>query len=443
MIFYERNTRTHSDEQIEQIQKSIQEFGFANPALIDENNELIAGHGRTIAAIRLGLAKIPAVRLVNLTEAQKKALRIADNKIAENSGWDEELLKMELEEIEKEIDLDLLGFDSEELDALLFSLEDGEEAPENEMGEVYAKKGALFDRFILPPFSILDGRAGYWLDRKRAWNALGIGGVQGRADGLIAWGAPEKYLGKPSPGSSVFDPVLCEVLISWFSPIGGAIVDPFAGGAIRGAAAAKLGRAYKGIDLREEQVESNKELFAEMEDKRPLLEGAEKKDPVWICGDSLEIDKALKGETFDFVFSCPPYFDLEEYSDDPRDLSNMSFDKFRETYFKIIEKTCSLLKEDRFACFVVGEVRDKEGFYRGFVNETIRAFEDSGLRFYNEIVYVTPAGTLPIRVSNYFEKRRKIGKTHQNVLVFVKGDPEKAADACGPIQGVDNLLETC
>lgn len=119
---YERNARTHSDEQIKQVAESIKEFGFTNPVLIDENNELIAGHGRTLAAKSIGMKEVPAIRLKGLTDAQKKALRIADNQLALNSRWDEELLRIELGELQDvDFNLDVMGFSEEELDALLLA----------------------------------------------------------------------------------------------------------------------------------------------------------------------------------------------------------------------------------------------------------------------------------------------------------------------------------
>ena len=117
---YERNARTHSDEQVQQVAESIKEFGFTNPVLIDENNELIAGHGRTMAAKSIGMKEVPAIRLKGLTAAQKKALRIADNQLALNAGWDEELLRIELGELQElDFNLDVMGFSDEELDLLL------------------------------------------------------------------------------------------------------------------------------------------------------------------------------------------------------------------------------------------------------------------------------------------------------------------------------------
>lgn len=128
---YERNARTHSDEQVQQVAESIKEFGFTNPVLIDENNELIAGHGRSMAAKSIGMKEVPAIRLKGLTNAQKKALRIADNQLALNAGWDEELLRIELGELQElDFNLDVMGFSDEELDLLLDgtgSIDDDEE----------------------------------------------------------------------------------------------------------------------------------------------------------------------------------------------------------------------------------------------------------------------------------------------------------------------------
>lgn len=134
--FYERNARTHSDAQVDQLVASIREFGFTNPVLIDENNILIAGHGRTTAAKVIGLTEVPAIRLAGLTENQIKALRIADNQLALNAGWDLELLSAELQELETDgFDLHLVGFDDGFLDELLdssFADNTDQEEPEEE-----------------------------------------------------------------------------------------------------------------------------------------------------------------------------------------------------------------------------------------------------------------------------------------------------------------------
>lgn len=129
LVPYARNARTHSESQVAQIAGSIAEFGFVNPVLVGSDNIIIAGHGRVMAAKKLGLQTVPTIKLDHLTENQRRALVIADNKIAENAGWDEELLRLELQNLaDEDFDLDLLGFDDVELDDLLASLDDDEAA---------------------------------------------------------------------------------------------------------------------------------------------------------------------------------------------------------------------------------------------------------------------------------------------------------------------------
>ena len=144
LVPYARNSRTHSPEQVAQIAASIKEFGFTNPVLIDANNTLIAGHGRVMAAQSIGLSSVPAIRLAHLTDAQRRAYVIADNKLAENAGWDMATLAREVEDLTVEgYDLDLLGFTTAELDGLL-----GHDAPPPEPaapspGIVYQEKYAV------------------------------------------------------------------------------------------------------------------------------------------------------------------------------------------------------------------------------------------------------------------------------------------------------------
>lgn len=137
LIPYINNTRTHSEEQVNQIASSIKEFGFTNPVLIDEQGGLIAGHGRVMGAKKLGLKEVPTITLNNLTEAQKKAYIIADNKLALNAGWDEELLKIEIEALQDmDFNIDLLGFSDEELADLEIGLEDLPELDSDKADEV-------------------------------------------------------------------------------------------------------------------------------------------------------------------------------------------------------------------------------------------------------------------------------------------------------------------
>jgi hypothetical protein len=229
-----------------------------------------------------------------------------------------------------------------------------------------------------------------------------------------------------APGTSIFDPVLCELAYTWFCPPGGVVLDPFAGGSVRGIVASMLGRSYVGVDLRREQVAANVAQATRICAGHP--------PPVWIVGDSRQLASLAEGVTADLIFSCPPYGDLERYSDDPADISTLDYPAFLEAYRAIIAAAVAVLKPDRFAAFVVGDIRGPDGFYRRFVSDTEQAFADAGARLYNEAVLVTAAGSLPIRVGRQFTAGRKLGKTHQNLLVFVKGDPARATAACGPVE---------
>ena len=280
-------------------------------------------------------------------------------------------------------------------------------------------------KFIVPPFSVLSARDGDWQNRKRAWAAMGIAGELGRdveCSGKIndLFGRDDEAGGVESKtGTSIFDPVMCELAYSWFSGEGAQVVDPFAGGSVRGIVASCLGRKYWGGELRGEQVEANREQGAELCPDDDALQ--------WVQGDSLKtLDNAPDA---DFIFSCPPYGDLEVYSDDPDDISNMEYHTFKAAYGRIILKAVKRLKQDRFACFVVGDFRDKKGFYRNFVSDTIAAFEAAGARYYNEGILVTSVGSACMRVTKQFNAGRKFAKTHQNILVFCKGDWKKATKA--------------
>lgn len=286
-------------------------------------------------------------------------------------------------------------------------------------GNKIEKDIILRDRFIEPPFSVLDTKSGMWQDRKRAWKNLGILSELGRnatTFNMKEWADKKSELGqlngnKLPSDTSIFDPALCEVLYKWFCPDGGIILDPFAGGSVRGIVANKLEYKYVGIELRQEQVNSN------IEQSKKIL--PQNNQPIWICGDSDKILDTID-EKYDFVFSCPPYFDLEIYSDMPDDLSNMDYNKFLSKYESIIKKSCSKLSNGGLACFVVGEVRGKDGGFIGLVPDTINAFKKSNMIFYNEAILLNSLASAALRAGGNM-KSKKLVKCHQNILVFKKG----------------------
>lgn len=271
-------------------------------------------------------------------------------------------------------------------------------------------KLTIKDRFIVPPFSVLDGNSGDWKNRLKKWNTLGIKSEIGRNNNMLFNKGLEKHMPNYN-NTSIFDAVLCELMYRWFCDEGGEILDPFAGGSVRGIVANKMGFKYTGIDIRQEQIDSNREQAIS------ILEVDNQ--PNWYVGDSNSVLDGFTKE-FDFVFSCPPYADLEVYSDLEGDISNMDYKDFLSAYESIIEKSCKLLKKGSLACFVVGEVRDKNGFYIGFVPDTIRAFEKCGMKFYNEFIFKERGlFSAAFRVNNNFKTKKNV-KIHQNVLVFKK-----------------------
>lgn len=347
----------------------------------------------------------------------------------------------------------------------------------------------LQDDFVVPPFTVLDARQGYWQDRKRAWIALGIRGEQGRADvlpsgagsvysGSSAWSGyrgtekdpitegqiknagrtfgqdlmrGEHVLGKGKraegtkgafhapgdgqyeystamlnkhTGTSIFDPVLAELAYRWFAPAPVAsILDPFAGGSTRGVVAAYLGHQYIGVELRPEQIAANERQWDAINDGVLSDDEGARVYPAWLEGDSeLLWDHLPKDDRYDLIFTCPPYYDLEVYSAKKGDGSAFSdYASFLSWYRRIFTQCEMRLKHNRFLAIVVGDVRDKDGVYRNFPGDTIRILSDLGLKYYNEAILVTAIGSLPLRIGRQFGRWRKLGKTHQQLLVFYKG----------------------
>jgi hypothetical protein len=519
LIPHPRNWCRHPQAQADALRGVLAEIGYADALLVRETPEglmLIDGHLRAETTPDM---EVP-VLVLDVTEDEADKMLVTLDPLAAMATAAEDVLAALLESVVTE---------SDALHAMLDDLARGAGIGSRAGNGGQEARPTLVDRFLVPPFSVLDARQGYWQERKRAWLALGIQSELGRGDG-ITWGTsdamrdpalnyyrkqnaapggslrdaaslgsdgktqrgdgrgrslgrsngqdlmrnenPNLRLGKRltwvagnrpdseldetsrknlaasrkgqahtaataelmemaggfsashQSGTSIFDPVLCELAYRWFCPPDGAILDPFAGGSVRGIVAALLGRHYTGVELSAGQLAANEKQAAVLTpDNRPT----------WIEGDAKDVAALAPGE-YDLLFSCPPYGNLEVYSDDPRDLSTMAHEDFLIAYRQIIGASVALLRQDRFACFVVGDFRDRKGFYRNFVSQTIAAFEDAGARLYNEAILVQELGSLPIRVGKQFESGRKLGKTHQNVLVFVKGNPKAATKACGQVE---------
>lgn len=733
------------EHQIDNVRASIDRFGYVAPMIIDDRTgRLVVGHGRleSLQARRdagesppegiqtddTGRWLAPVIHgWSSRSDADAAAYLVLDNRQTELGGWDHQALADLLDEIGDPDLIELTGWDPADLEELLANGDDDDGSGD---GTGDGKNPSLADRFGVPPFDVLDARQGYWRDRKRSWFHLGIKSEIGRPDRLAFKGIeradPQYYQKKtavettlghpltskeffeqhyeaptegPGTGTSIFDPVLCELVYRWFTPPGGSVLDPFAGGSVRGIIAAATGRKYHGVDLRAEQVDANRtqaqqiltpgtstppeagvvddptamtpiethggylvkrdDLFAVggsrggkvrtclalmsqpdvtgvvtagsrhspqvnivatiagrlglpcrvhvpsgemtpeliaateagaevvqhtpgynnviikrarddadtlgwtnipfgMECPEAVVQTARQTanlttvtptrivvpvgsgmslagilaglasngiripvigvvvgadpterlniyapsswptmvtlvkstyeyaehhpdptlgdldlDPVyeakclpflepgdllwvvgrrataggpvativdhppmpkWTCGDSAVVVPRLPAESVDLVFTCPPYYDLETYGDDPADLSTMGYDEFDQAYEQIIGSAVAALRPNRFAVVVTGDARDKRGILHDLRGETIRAANRAGLHYVTGAVLVTPVGSAAVTAARAFVGTRTLGRVHQDVLVFVKGDRKAAAMNCGDVE---------
>lgn len=289
----------------------------------------------------------------------------------------------------------------------------------------------LKDKYIVPPFSVFNTHQPYWRERLRQWRDLNLCVANGRAESLV-WDNSRVNKNiitlKGHNGTSVFNPVVCEIIYKWFMTKNSTrVFDPFAGGITRGAIAAILGKDYCGFDVNDEQIQSNLEEYSKIQQRYQISGSVQ-----WRLADSSASEYESK---VDLVFTCPPYYNLERYSKLENDLSNaQSYEQFLEKYQKVIKHCYNCLNEDCFNVWVVSDVRDKETTeYYGLVADTIKIHQKAGFKFYNEIILYNDTGNLAVVSGDYLDKARKVGRQHQNILVFYKGDIKHIKDKFGPV----------
>lgn len=378
----------------------------------------------------------PIIRAADLSDEEQKEFIIKDN--VGYGEWDYDMLANDWEAE----DLEDWGLDVWQSD----NNEGGDGAGESSK----PANGSLADRFVIPPFSILDTRKGYWQARKKVWREL-IGDMgESRNDTLIT--SPEikykdiyqktrehreslglsfkEYLDKYVPeevkereaakvlsqGVSLFDPVLSEIICRWFTPYNGAkIFDCFAGDTQKGLVFGQCGFDFTGIELRQEQVAINNRVI---EGRNLSIR--------YICDDGQNVGRHIEPNSMDLLFSCPPYYDLEKYSDLKNDASNQgTYEEFLTILTNAFKSALGCLKENRFAVIVVGDVRDKKtGCYYNFVDDVKRIFKESGAALYNELILIETGASTALRAARYMESR-KVAKMHQNILVFYKGNTKE------------------
>lgn len=241
------------------------------------------------------------------------------------------------------------------------------------------------------------------------------------AGGMMATGRH----GTTSGGVSRFDPHLTEALYTWLCPPTGSVLDPFAGGPVRGLVASHLGHPYTGIDLLPAQVQANHQTRDQWHEAGRL------NAPVnWHTGDTLEILPTLEPERTDYVLGCPPYHNREKYSQHPQDLSNMRWPQFLQAHEAAINHSVRALRQNRFITWVISDVRDHKGHLRGLPYLTVAAFLKTGVHLVNDQILVAPLGLAAKRMRPPWTAARTTTRIHQHVITFVKGDRKKATTAC-------------
>lgn len=424
---------------------------------------------------------VPTLLASQLTEAQKREFIIKDNSAF--GHWDTERLLQEWQDLpladwglaswnttpapQAENTAENTTEGTQENETTTDEQEDTETETTQQDENAPRLPASLNEIFIIPPFSVLDTRTGYWQQRKKLWREH-IGAINGETREGITFSPelcypqlythfgqirdtlpvkmnftqyldtlPEEQLEQErqknlAAGVSLFDPVLSEILCQWFTPHAhSSICDPFAGDTQKGMVFAMLGHHFTGIELRAEQVEAN----------RRNLEGRDL-DCTYICDDGRNIRKHIEADTQDLLFSCPPYFDLEQYSDLPEDASNQrTYNAFMQILAEGFRGGWECLHNNRFAILVVGDVRNHltQGYY-DFAGDLIRIFKSFGATLINRFVLVEQIGSSCLRARNNFQ-RRKATKTHQDVLVFFKGNPENIGNHFRPIDLSEQTLE--
>lgn len=414
---FQKDLKSLSKVQFDQLKKAILETGFAFPINIwtdGENSYVLGGHQRlrVLQSLRDEGYDIPPVPVsyIDADSYQQAKVRVlqdvAQYGLIESQGLYEFMDDAEIGVNQLMSDFRLPALNMDEFKAEFF--EDSSNASGGK------DVGALARRFVVPPFSVLDTRQGYWTERKDTWlEAMGERGET--REGTLSKGGDNIVAGINN-GVSILDPVLAEAMIKWFTKPGSFILDPFAGDTVFGYVAKYLGHHFVGIELREEQVKLNQQRCDE-------ILNAEAGSAVYKLDTSENVDTHLpEPECMDFLFSCPPYYDLEVYSDNPQDLSAQeTYTQFRTLIECILKKCVLKLRTNSFACLVVSELRDKQGGYYNFVGDIVRTMTEAGLTYYNELVLLNAVGTAQMRANRYMVNRKMV-RVHQNVLVFYKGN---------------------
>lgn len=253
-----------------------------------------------------------------------------------------------------------------------------------------------------PAYSVLDAAGGWWQHRRAYWASLGARDAGTRpatfVRGPSAFTEESGNLGAIT-GDSQFSPVLTELLVAFYSEPGDTVLDPFCGGPIRGFVATMMDRSYVGTDVRPEQIEANDEAYPDL--------------GLWSVGDA----RVPTDEAYGLVLTCPPYHDVERYSDQPDDLSAMTWPEFSEAHGEAVRVAASSVRADGWVVWVVGDFRAPTGELRGFPGFVAEQFARAGLRVWNRHIVRQPLVTAQMRWRQSWEATRKATTVHSEVIV--------------------------
>lgn len=375
------------------------------PIVVNQDMIILGGNMRYKAIKEAKWKEVP-VEVVDWDEAKQREFIIKDNVGFGEWDWDDLANNWNAEE------LDAWG-----LDVPVGFTEELEAEEDDKKVEAITK---LQDKFIVPPFSVLNAREGYWQDRKSYWNILisdngeSRDNIESKVNAIV-----KNWENKPYKGGvirensiSILDSVLAEIINKWFGLPGGKTFDCFAGDTVFGYVSSYVGNTFTGIELRKSQSDLNNQRVKGM-------------NANYICDDGRNVLNHLEINSQDLLFSCPPYFDLEIYSDLPNDASNQKeYKDFIHILDVAFSNSIKCLKDNRFAVIVCGDIRNEKGNYYRFPDDIKDIFYKNGLILYNELILVQSVGNGALRANRYMNSR-KVVKMHEQVLVFFKGNPKE------------------
>jgi hypothetical protein len=434
-------------DQRDALRDNISKYGMREPLVVwKEKNTLVDGHNRYEICQELGIE--PLITYYSFADEDDVKMFIIENQIIRRNLQPYEKIEVYLKvkdalqklgaAAKKEhgkpkkhntllILAEKTGYSHDTVHKALYIAANADEASKDALREgratinqIYSKlrdksRGGLAEKFIVPPFSIIDTTTDEWRLRKNHWKGM-IGDLSKTRTGdwgNISSGSGANVLTVINEGTSNFDPVIVEVMLKWYAKTGDSIIDPFGGEQSKGFVCGKLGYKYCGIEIRQDQIDYNVEIMT----------SAGLDTVTYHCGDSRNILDLVEGEEFDMCITSPPYYNLEVYS--KSDLSALgTYSEFIEGYEDILVKTASLIKPGGFFVIKVSEIRKENGEYYGFVGDTIQILRSTGLSFYNDLIIRNNIGTAALRASNNM-RTKKVVRLHQNLLVFYKGDPDE------------------